>query len=261
MFCEAMRRAASIVALLAPLLVPSVARAGDAPKLQATVSSCQTGIDPASRTAVFTASMPASDDTARMAIRFDLQQRTVDGGIWKKVAAPSFGRWERSRRGVAGFVYAKDVHGLTAPGEYRAVVRFRWYALPTAPSPRCAGPPAAASSPTSGPTSSAARVQVVPAADGTATYRVAVRNTGRTAAGPFAVALTVGGAPAARTTVGGLAPGAATTVELTGPACAAGRPAQLTIDDGNAVDESSEDGVGRRPRLSVQPRLRLTRHG
>ena len=123
-----MRRAASITALLVLLLAPSAARAGDAPRLRATVSSCQTGIDPASRSAVFTASMPGNEDTARMAIRFDLQQRTVDGGIWKKVAAPSFGRWERSRPGVAGFVYAKDVHGLTAPGEYRAVVRFRWYA-------------------------------------------------------------------------------------------------------------------------------------
>ena len=46
----------------------------------------------------------------------------------------------------------------------------------------------------------------------------------------------------ASTTVGGLAPGAATTVELTGPACSAGQPVQLTIDDGNAVDESSEAG-------------------
>ena len=103
----AMRRATSITALLVLLLAPSAARAGDAPRLRATVSSCQAGIDPASRAAVFTASMPGNDDTARMAIRFDLQQRTVDGGVWKKVAAPSFGRWERSRPGVAGFVYTR----------------------------------------------------------------------------------------------------------------------------------------------------------
>jgi hypothetical protein len=123
-----MRRAALLTAALVALAAPAAARAGNAPKLRAVVSSCQTGADPASRAASFTASMPARGDTARMAIRFDLQQRTVDGGVWRKVPAPSFGRWERSRPGVAGFVYAKDVHGLTAPGEYRAIVRFRWFA-------------------------------------------------------------------------------------------------------------------------------------
>jgi hypothetical protein len=238
---ETMRRAASIAALLLLLLAPSAARAGDAPKLRAIVSSCQTGVDPASRTAVFTASMPGNEDTARMAIRFDLQQRTVDGGVWRKVAAPSFGRWERSRTGVAGFVYAKDVHGLTAPGEYRAVVRFRWYAADgtvaeTRRTTRSCKQPDPRADLVGG------RVQIAPGADGTAIYRVVVRNTGRTAAGPFTVALTVAGAPAASTTVGGLAPGAATTVELTGPACPADQPVQLTIDDGDAVEESSEAG-------------------
>jgi hypothetical protein len=238
---EAMRHAASITALLLVLLAPSAARAGDAPKLRATVSSCQTGIDPASRSAAFTASMPANADTARMAIRFDLQQRTVDGGVWRKVAAPSFGRWERSRAGVAGFVYAKDVHGLTAPGEYRAVVRFRWYTSDGTVS-ETRRITRSCKQPDQRPDLVGGRVQVVPAADGTATYRVAVRNTGRTAAGPFAVALTVGGTPASRTTVGGLAPGGATTVDLAGPACSPGLQVQLAIDDGNAVDESSEAG-------------------
>lgn len=236
-----MRRAAPIAALIVLLLAPSAARAGDAPRLRAIVSACQTGIDPTARTAVFTASMPGKEDTARMAIRFDLQQRTVDGGVWKRVTAPSFGRWERSRTGVAGFVYAKDVHGLTAPGEYRAVVRFRWYASDgtVAETRRTTR---SCRQPDQRPDLAGGRVQVVPAADGTATYRVAVRNTGRTAAGPFAVALTVGDAPVARVTVGGLAPGGATTVELTGPGCSAGRPVGLTIDDGDAVDESSEAG-------------------
>ena len=143
-----------------------------------------------------------------MAIRFDLQQRTVDGGIWKKVAAPSFGRWERSRPGVAGFVYAKDVHGLTAPGEYRAVVRFRWYASDgtvreTRRTTR------SCRQPDQRPDLVGGRVQIVPGArTARATYRLAMRNTGRSAAGPFAVALAVGGMPATSTTVPGLAPGA-----------------------------------------------------
>ncbi len=235
-----MRRAAPLTALLLVLVVPSAARAGDAPKLRAIVSSCQSGVDPASRSAAFTASMPAKQDTKKMAIRFDLQQRTVDGGIWKKVAAPSFGRWERSRRGVAGFVYAKDVHGLTAPGEYRAVVRFRWFAADgtideTRKTTRTCRQP------DQRPDLVGGRVQVVAGPGGTATYRLPVRNTGRTAAGPFAVTLQVGGARVSAATVGGLAPGGSTIVELSGPACSTGQSVQLTIDDGDAVDESSEE--------------------
>ena len=99
---EAMRRTALTIIALLVLAPPSPAAAGDAPRLRAVVSACETGMDPASRMAAFTASMPARDDTARMAIRFDLQQRTIDGGVWRRVAAPSFGRWERSRPDVAG---------------------------------------------------------------------------------------------------------------------------------------------------------------
>jgi hypothetical protein len=235
-----MPRAASLTALLLVLVAPAAAQAGDAPRLRATVSSCQTGADPASRTASFTASMPAGADTARMAIRFDLQQRTVDGGVWRKVAAPSFGRWERSRAGVAGFVYTKDVHGLTAPGEYRAVVRFRWYADAGAVR-ETRRTTRSCRQPDQRPDLVGGRVQIVPTADGTATYRLSVRNTGRSAAGPFAVALTVGGTAATSTTVPGLAPGAATIVELAGPACTPGQAVQLTIDGANAVDEATED--------------------
>ncbi len=237
---EAMRRAATLTALLLVLVAPAAARAGDAPRLRATVTSCQTGTDPASRTAAFTASMPAGANTARMAIRFDLQQRTVDGGVWRKVPAPSFGRWERSRPGVAGFVYTKDVHGLTAPGEYRAVVRFRWYAAGGAKR-ETRRTTRSCRQPDQRPDLVGGRVQVVPAADGTATYRLPIRNTGRTPAGSFSVALAVGGTPATSTTVPGLAPGATTTVELAGPACAPGQAVQLTIDDGHAIDEASED--------------------
>ena len=235
-----MRRAALITAAIATLAAPAAARAGDAPKLRAVVSSCQTGADPASRAASFTASMPAKGDTARMAIRFDLQQRTVDGGVWRKVPAPSFGRWERSRPGVAGFVYAKDVHGLTAPGEYRAVVRFRWFADDgTVQETRRTTP--SCKQPDQRPDLVGGRVQVQPNSDGTTAYRIAIRNKGRSAAGPFAVTLGADGTELVRTTVAGLAPGATTTVELDGPACTPGL--QVTIDAGDAVDETSETGA------------------
>lgn len=240
-----MRRTALTIAAFLALAAP--AGADDAPRLRAVVSACQTGADPASRTAAFTASMPAAGDTDRMAIRFDLQQRTLDGGVWQRVPAPSFGRWERSRAGVAGFVYTKDVHGLTAPGEYRAVVRFRWWSTDgdvrnvrrvtrscRQPDPRpdlLAGPLTAA------PTATA----------GLATYRVALRNGGRSAAGPFAVALLQDGAEVARRQVAGLAPGAWTSVELSAPACSASTMLEVRVDADDAVEEAGEEDSVVRP--------------
>jgi hypothetical protein len=214
-----MRRPSFLLAVLAVLAVPASAAGApdDAPRLRAVVSSCQTGSDPTMRSAAFTASMPADVDTVRMAIRFELQQRTVDGGVWQKLAAPSFNRWERSRPGVAGFVYTKDVHGLSAPGEYRAVVRFRWSAQDgTVRNVRkttksCSQPDQRASLVTG-------QLQLLPTADpALATYRVPVRNTGRVPAGPFAVTLAQDGVEVGRAMVAGLAPGATTTVLITAP--------------------------------------------
>jgi hypothetical protein len=248
-----MRRAALAVTVLLGLLAPAAAHAGDPPRLRAVVSSCQTGPDPASRSAAFTASMPAGADTERMAIRFDLQQRTMDGGVWQRVPAPSFGRWERSRPGVAGFVYTKDVHGLTAPGEYRAVVRFRWWSADgrvrtvRKVTRSCRQPDLR-------PNVLAGRVASAPSATaGLVAYRVAVRNAGRTAAGPFAVVLRLDGAQVARATVDGLAPGEWRTVELQAPACSAGQVLEVVLDPDGAVDEAAEGDGTVRPACPVGP--------
>jgi hypothetical protein len=203
--------------------------------------------------AAFTASMPAGDDTVRMAIRFDLQQRTIDGGVWQRVAAPSFGRWERSRPDVAGFVYTKDVHGLTAPGEYRAIVRFRWWSADRKvrnvrkvtrscrqPDPR--------------PNLMAGRLNVLPnPMSPTATYRVLLRNAGRSAAGPFAVAMLQDGAEVARAQVAGLAPGAWASVDLVAPYCSAGTVVELHLDADDAVDEAKEEDSVVRPACPFAP--------
>jgi hypothetical protein len=242
-----MRRALLTAAALVTLLAaPASASAGDAPRLRAVVSSCQTGADPASRAAAFTASMPAAPDTVRMAIRFELHQRTVDGGVWEKVAAPSFDRWERSRPGVSGFVWTKDVRGLTAPGEFRAVVRFRWWSQ-SGRTRTVRKVTRSCRQPDLRPNLLAGRITAVPSATpGLATYHVPVRNRGRSAAGPFSVALRLNGAEAARTTVEGLAPGEWRTVALLAPACSPALLPEVRIDPENAVDEAvEEDGIVR----------------
>jgi hypothetical protein len=241
-----MRRALPLIATLAMLAVPAsaIAQDDDAPPLRAAVTACQTGLDAASRSAAFTASMPARGDTVRMAIRFDLQQRTVDGGVWQRVSAPRFGRWERSRSGVAGFVYTKDVHGLSAPGEYRAIVRLRWYAQDgTTRTVRrvtrtCRQPDAR-------PVLAAGRLRMTPAAadPALAGYRVRVRNEGLLPAGAFAVALELDGAEAGRASVAGLAPDAATTVAITAPRCADDTVLELQLDADGELDGATPGGV------------------
>jgi hypothetical protein len=100
-----------------------------APQLSARLTSCTTGATGPDRAAVFTGSMPAVPGTQQMAMRFDLLQRRPGSPLFRRVAAPKLGAWERSRRDptLPGYIVTKRVDGLAAPGAYRAVVRFRWY--------------------------------------------------------------------------------------------------------------------------------------
>ena len=248
-----MRRAALATTALIALLVASAAEAADAPRVRAVVSSCQTGLEPESRAAAFTASMPAAAATVRLPSRSDLQQRTAGGGVWQRVPAPSFGRWERSRPGVAAFVWTKDVHGLTAPGEYRAVVRFRWRSADgrvrtvRKVTRSCRQPDIR-------PNLVAGRIAAAPSATpGVVAYRVPVRNAGRTEARPFAVELRIGGAQAARAAIDGLAAGEWRIVELLAPACTEGQLLEVVLDAQNAVDEAAEDDGIVRPACPVGP--------
>src|SRR5215212_3359255 len=112
--------------LAAPAQAPPPAAAPAPPSLGATLASCVRSPDAAQRSASFTASMPALPGTRRMLLRFDLFQRVAAGEGFTPVRVPRWGVWQRSRTGVAGFVFTKHVNGLQAPGDYRAVVRFRW---------------------------------------------------------------------------------------------------------------------------------------
>ena len=111
-----------------PLGAASAAQ-DERPKLAATLAACETGVDASERFAVFTGSMPALRGTRRMSMRFDVQWRgsSDESASVRRVRAPRLGRWHRSKRGVAGFIYTKRVTKLTAGRWYRAVVRFRWH--------------------------------------------------------------------------------------------------------------------------------------
>jgi hypothetical protein len=82
----------------------------------------------------------------------------------------------------------------------------------------------------------------------TVTYLLTVRNAGRGAAGPFAVALASAGMPQPTVAVDGLAPGASRVVSVPGPSCAAGATVRFVLDAGGAITEADEaDDVVDRP--------------
>ena len=92
---------------------------------------------------------------------------------------------------VAGFVFPKRVTGLQVPASYRALVRFRWHrrrrhdrqARARAHAARAASPTCARTSSPGALTRGARR-----AAGRSRIYTLVVRNSGRSAAGPFSVA-------------------------------------------------------------------------
>ena len=201
--------------------------------------------------------MPAVAGTKRMWMRFDLFARIAPASDFAAVKAPKLGVWQKSAPGrvSSGFVFTQRVQGLTAPGSFRAQVRFRWYGSggrllrsATRTSATCKQPDQRA-----GP---ARRRRSTPSATvepGQATYELEVRNDGHTAAGPFDVALTVGGVEQpARARARGLAPGAAPRVTFLAPRCAPGSTLRFDLDAEDEVDESSRARRRRRARLPVR---------
>src|SRR4051794_24006549 len=194
-----MRRLAAIACLLAPLAAPTAGRAAqERPPLQARLAACTTGPNATARRATFTASMPAVTGAARMAIRFDLLQRAPGDAAFARVALPAWRRWERSQPGRTGFIYTKTVRALRAPGAYRATVRFRWYGPDGRVLRRARRTTPICRQPDPRPDLRAGALTAAPGlGPATVTYLLRVRNAGRGAAAPFAIALMTAGMPQA----------------------------------------------------------------
>jgi CARDB protein len=237
-----MWRAALIVALVV-LALPAGAQA-QAPPLRVKLATCQSGPAAADRTATFVGSMPSVAGTKRMWMRFDLFARIAPATDFAAVKAPKLGVWQKSAPGRAssGFVFTQRVQGLTAPGSFKAQVRFRWYGKggkllrsTTRTSATCKQPDQRAD----------LRAGTLDAVRGPgidqATYQLEVTNDGHTAAGPFDVVLTVAGAeqPAQRVAEG-LAPAGSRTVTFVAPRCAPGSTLRFELDAEDEVEESGE---------------------
>lgn len=219
------------------------------PILQAALDSCLTSPLPVERVATFLGAMPARAGAERMRIRFDLERRRPGEKRWRAIKASGFGTWERSDPDVAGFVFRKRVNGLWVPASYRARVRFQWLAAggsivgrAQARTPACAQPDLR---PNLVPGTLTAILDAQP---GIAIYTLVVRNSGRSAAGAFAVRVGSGSAE-----VGALDPGEQRTVAVIALACAPGESIVARVDADRRVEEAAERGNATRRRCPLAP--------
>jgi hypothetical protein len=231
-----MRRAAALFVLAALGAAP--AATAQAPSLRASITACTTGAVAEERTLTVTAAMPAGG-ASRMAVRFDLLQRRPGTG-WRRVWAPTLGRWERSQPGRAGFVYHKRVGSLRAPALYRAVVRFRWLDAEgrvLRQARRLAG---TCRQPDPRPDLRVLRLVATPIDGDLVRWSGVVQNAGRGDAPAGSALLEVGTRPGLAAPVPALGAGRQATVTWDGPHCAEGDAVRVTADHDGRIDEADE---------------------
>ena len=224
------------------LVLPAAAQSVSPPRASAQLDRCHPSLDATQRYAVFSGAMRslrAGQD--RMEMRFDLFRRARGSFVFKRVAAPGLGAWNRANPGVGRFKFRQKVENLSAPSAYRAAVSFRWIAADGRVFARAAHVTLACSQPDLRPNLRIASIKR--SAVDSRQYFVTVRNGGASAARSFDVSLSVGGVPVVPTqTVGLLRAGERTVppLEFTGPRCTEGSPLVATADAGGAVAESNE---------------------
>jgi hypothetical protein len=104
----------------------TVPRQGSIPLATASLEQCATAALGNDRSVTFVGEMSAIAETARMAIRIELQERLPEEATFHTVKAAGLGVWRESDPGVKAFKYLNKVTNLSAPASYRASIRFRW---------------------------------------------------------------------------------------------------------------------------------------
>jgi hypothetical protein len=221
-----------LLLLCALVLLGSPATAGAA---GVRLVECVPALEPEDRTATFEARLGSTRGSDRMQLRFTLQVSEGAPERWRPVVAPVLDQWLVSDPGVSRYSYSRTVRNLSAPASYRTVVRFRWLAADGEVLKRSRATSRVCRQPDMRPDLGAERIDTVEGG-----YVVALHNAGRTAAGPFSVALSIGDARIEPLELPGLEPGGRRLVTLTAPACAAGETLAATVDADGAVDERDE---------------------
>jgi hypothetical protein len=144
---------AAVVALVLAWPCPQAGAAVAGPQpggVTATVSECLPAGEGGESDATFTAEMTAIPGSARMEIRFELQELRPGQTLFHTVVAPGLSAWRLSAPSVHTYRYLRQVTNLTAASSYRAEIHFRWldargYVIHRSErlTPRCSVPAAA----------------------------------------------------------------------------------------------------------------------
>lgn len=221
-----------------PAAVSSTSLSGATRLLSVTLSACHSDALPANRYAIFASQMTSIPDTATMAVNFQLLERSARSAPFVAVSAPGFGVWVSSQPGVGIYTSDHEVTALPAPAAFRVLVRARWFDRRHHVIRRAARRSPPCVQPLLTPNLAVGTLTRAPGTQpATVSYNVLVRNVGVAAAGPFQVALSVGGVALPDVTVTGLAGGATQLVAFVGPRCAAGATLTATVDPAGAVNE------------------------
>ena len=232
------------VAVVAAAPVASVSAAAP-PRSQLTGFSCTHALDPGARAVAIKATMRPLTGTRKMAIRFELLQRSPglpvqevsggDLGVWRSPPSPTLGQ-------LPGDVWRlqKSVYNLDVPFTYQFRVSFRWSGVhgkvlgsTTRYTQTCRQrelrPDLTVTSIT---------VAAVAGHPKKELYTAVIANQGLTGAGPFQVLFAPGDtSPPTTDTVAFLGAGKTRTLSFVGPLCDAANPPTVSADSASQVDD------------------------
>lgn len=208
------------------------------PLVSVKVSECKTGDQPEERLATFQGTVRTVKGATRMAMRFELLERTPADAQPQAVTVPKLSKWQRSGPGVKRFVYAQTVRGLTAGVTYRSIVHYRWYDAQGRVIRRAERLSGTCVQDGDLPNLVLSSVRSGGGPKDTGIYAVSVSNTGAGDAKSFAVALILDGALVDSRTIDLLKAGQTTTLKLTGPLC---NRLRAVVDRGDFISETIEE--------------------
>ncbi len=210
---------------------------------------CQRALDPAARAVSVTAVMRPLTGTAKMALRFELLSRAAGASTMNPISGGDLNTWISPPNPTLGqragdvWILNKQVVNLMAPATYRFRVLFRWtgarnrvLASTEQTSPRCYQPELR-------PDLAVGSMSVTsdPSKPTLSVYSATIRNTGASAAGPFAVRFSPGDGGVVKShTVGGLAAHASVQVRFLGPPCSSNVTPTITADPNHQIDDPNQ---------------------
>jgi hypothetical protein len=236
----------ALVAVVAAAALPAASTSAAAPpRAQLVGFSCARTLDPGARAVGITATMRPLTQTKRMAIRFELLQRSPglpteevtngDLGTWRTPANPTLGQ-------LPGDVWRlqKSVYNLDVPFTYQFRVTFRWTGLHGKVLGTATRTTRTCRQRELRPDLAVRSITVSAVADHPKKnlYTAVIANQGLTGAGPFQVLFAPGDTSAPVTdTVAYLGAGKTRTLSFTGPVCDAGNPPTVSADSASQVGD------------------------